>query len=187
MTRRGGMSHFGARGWADKGPAAPPGSVPAQRRMTRRRCVGSHDCAECSGGVCPPRSWRRRGGEPSAGRASVRANTTVPARRNLWIRPDAGSARGAGGPGDWRGGGIDAGPHRFFHTAPSPPPFLPALVQRGRGSSPAHNIQNNAIVDKISWRPKQGHCFLAGFVHTLDKFFVSLAKISPRVPNFANP
>ena len=33
MSRRGGLSHVGASGWADKGPAAQPGSVPARRRM----------------------------------------------------------------------------------------------------------------------------------------------------------
>ena len=43
MTRRGGMSHFGARGWADKGPAAPPGSVPAQRRMADDAAAAASD------------------------------------------------------------------------------------------------------------------------------------------------
>ena len=33
ISRRGGLSHVGASGWANKGPAAQPGSVPARRRM----------------------------------------------------------------------------------------------------------------------------------------------------------
>ena len=43
LLRRGGLCHVGASGWVDKGPAAPPGSVPARRRMADDAAAAASD------------------------------------------------------------------------------------------------------------------------------------------------
>ena len=124
-----------ARGWADEGPAAPPGSVPAQRRMADDAAAAASDRTTAPNAPAAfvflgPGDDEAAGHPPDARVSGLTRRCPREGTSGSGQTPVL--PAGPAAPGTGAAAESTPGP-TASSTLPPPPRFLPALVQRGRG------------------------------------------------------